>query len=169
MTQGLNRVLVLGNVGKDPKYKQFKTGSRLEIRLATNEGYKDSEGKWVDHTEWHNVVIREKRADALSKHIKKGTGLLIGGKLRTRQWKDDDGKTNFLTEIVADNVLFIGGRRDDDETGESREGRSSSRGGGSRRREEQHESHGEESQGGDADESGGSVTGGADNYEDIPF
>lgn len=157
MGNGLNRVYLLGNVGQDPRYKEFQDGAVLNMRLATNEGYKDRDGKWVDHTEWHNVVIRGKRATGLSNYVKKGTGLMIVGKLRTRQWVDKDDKKNFTTEVIADEVRFVGGRKDDDEEGGG--------GGRSRNSHDDHDDHHDEHGGGEQ------ATGGANDYgdDDIPF
>lgn len=150
MGNGLNRVYILGNVGQNPRLTKFDDGGgSLGFSLATNEDYKDRDGEMKKHTEWHNVVVKGKRAIGLSDHVKKGTGLLIVGRLRTRKW-EKDGVQHYTTEVMADEVRFTGGRRDDD--GESDgEGRS----------RESHD-HG--------DSGGGQATGGADKYEDdIPF
>lgn len=114
MANGLNRALLLGNVGSDPKFKKLDSGqSVLTMRIATNESKKNAEGKWEDFAEWHNVVVWGNRAEGLSRHVKKGTGLMIVGKLRTRKWEDDHNQTHYMTEIHADEVFFTGGGRRD--------------------------------------------------------
>ena len=168
MGNGLNRVYLLGNVGQDPRYKEFQDGGAiLDVRLATNEGYKDRDGKWVDHTEWHNVVIKGKRATGIKKYVEKGTGLIIVGRLRTEKWEDKDGVQRYTTKVVADEIRFAGNRRGDDEGEE----------GDSRGRSRKDKDNGN-GNGGDhdhdhdqGDSGGGQATGGADNYndDDIPF
>ena len=194
MPNGMNRVFLCGNVSKDPKYRTFDQGAILEVRLVSNEGYKDKDDQWKEHTEYHNVVIKGNRATGLSKHIKKGTGLIIVGKLRTRSWddKEQEGKRQFITEVHAIEVHFAGGPRDggggdddrDDHDGGSSSGgsrggsrgssRSSSRSRQSSRRDDEGSSghsNGDHADHGGGDFSDDHVTGGADKYgdDDIPF
>lgn len=105
---------MFGHVGSDPKFKKLDNGQAvLTMRMATNESKKNADGKWEDFAEWHNVVVWGKRAEGLREHIKKGSGLLIVGKLRTRKWEDDHNQTHYMTEIHADEIMFAGGGRRD--------------------------------------------------------
>ena len=123
MGEGLNKVLVLGNIGKEP---ELRTGSTavLKFSLACNERRKDKEGNWVDHCEWVPIVIFGKRAEALAKFLGKGSSICVEGKLRTSSYEArDGGGKRYKTEVVADNVILCGGR------GERTERRESSGGG----------------------------------------
>jgi single-strand DNA-binding protein len=119
--------------------------------MATNEGRKNAKGEWESVAEWHNVVVWGNRAEGLSRHVKKGTGLLVVGKMRTRKWEDDHNQTHYMTEVHADEVHFVGGRRDDAGGGKKDQVR------------DDHDDHYD-------DNGGGQATGGADHYdEDVPF
>ena len=109
MAEGLNKVLLIGNVGQVPELRSTAGGqSVMTIRMATNERYKNKDGEWTDRTEWHTIVVWGKRAEGLSKILQKGTHLYIEGKLQTRQWDDKEGQKRYTTEIVAREVLLLG-------------------------------------------------------------
>ena len=114
MSEGLNRVTLLGNVGQDPEMRTTSSGSPvLKLRIATSERYKDRSQTWQDRTEWHSVVVWGKRAEALGRLIEKGTRLLVEGRLCTRTYEARDGSgKRYSTEVVATNVLFAGGRQE---------------------------------------------------------
>lgn len=119
MAEGLNRVLLLGNLGADPEFKVTSTGQQvLKMRLATSETYLDRNKVRQERTEWHNVVIWGRRAEALSKFLTKGTRLFVEGGLRTTSYDDRDGNKRYRTEVIAENVILAGGRGDGPARGE---------------------------------------------------
>jgi single-strand DNA-binding protein len=107
---GVNRVILLGNVGKDPEVKYFEGGTvKASFSLATSESYKDKQGNKVDSTEWHNIIMWGKLAEIAEKYVRKGKQLYIEGKIKTRSYGEGDGK-KYITEIFADNMTMLGGR-----------------------------------------------------------
>jgi len=110
MAEGLNRVLLLGNLGADPELRMTNSGQAvLKMRLATSETYLDRNKVRQERTEWHNVVVWGKRAEALGKFLTKGSRLFIEGGLRTTSYDDRDGNKRYRTEVVANNVILAGG------------------------------------------------------------
>ncbi len=108
---GVNKVILLGNVGKDPEIQHLEGGvSVARFPMATTESYKDKNGNKIDQTEWHNIVAWRGLADVTEKIVRKGSQLYIEGRLRTRQWEDKDKNKRYTTEIVAD-VITVTGRR----------------------------------------------------------
>lgn len=105
----LNKVFLMGNLGKDPVVKHFSNDNAIaEFSLATSSSYKDKEGKWVDQTEWHNIKIPTKRqAETAEKYLKKGSKVFIEGTIRTRKYQDKDGKDRYITEIVAESFKML--------------------------------------------------------------
>jgi single-strand DNA-binding protein len=111
MADGLNRVMLLGNLGADPELRFTQGGQAvLNMRLATTESYLDKDRVRRERTDWHNVVVWGKRGEALAKILAKGSSLFIEGSLRTSSYDDRDGNKRYKTEIVANNVLLTGGR-----------------------------------------------------------
>lgn len=109
----VNHVFILGNVGNDPKISEIGDNSRAaQFSVATNERKKDSAGRPVDVTEWHNIVALGSLADVAARYIRKGSQLAVEGKLRTRNWIDQSGIKRYTTEIVASNIQLLGGKRD---------------------------------------------------------
>ncbi len=112
MAEGLNRVMLLGNLGADPELRMTSGGqSVLKMRLATSETYFDRNRVKQERTEWHNVVVWGKRAEALGKFLTKGSRLFVEGGLRTSNYEDRDGNKRYRTEIVANNIILSGGGR----------------------------------------------------------
>ena len=112
MADGLNRVMLLGNLGADPELRSTNSGqSVLKLRLATSESYLDRNRVRQERTEWHYVVIWGKRAEALSRYLGKGSRVFVEGSLRTSSFDDKDGNKRYRTEVVASNLLFAGGGR----------------------------------------------------------
>lgn len=110
MAEGLNRVMLLGNLGADPELRMTNSGQAvLKMRLATSETYLDRNRQRQERTEWHNVVVWGKRAEALGKFLTKGSRLFIEGGLRTSSYEDRDGNKRYRTEVVANNVILSGG------------------------------------------------------------
>ena len=108
---GVNKVILVGNLGKDPEVRHLEGGvSVAHFTLATNEYYKDKQGTRVERTEWHNISAWRGLADMADKFLKKGQQVYIEGKLRTRQYQDKDQQTRYITEIIADEISMLGGR-----------------------------------------------------------
>jgi single-strand DNA-binding protein len=112
MAEGLNRVILLGNLGADPELRMTGGGTAvLKLRLATSESYLDRNKQRQERTEWHRVVIWGRRAEALGKILNKGDRLLVEGSLRTSSYDDKDGNKKYTTEVIANNVVLSGGGR----------------------------------------------------------
>mgnify|MGYP006179631983 CR=1 FL=1 len=110
---GVNKVILVGNLGKDPEVRYLDGGVAVaNFPLATSESYKDKSGNRIDQTEWHNVVLWRGLAEITEKYLKKGSQVYIEGKIRSRSWDDKEGVKRYTTEIVADNMTMIGSRRD---------------------------------------------------------
>lgn len=109
MANGLNRVMLIGNLGADPELRTTSGGqSVLKIRMVTNESYKDRSGEWKEKAEWHSIVVWGKRAEALSKILDKGKQVYVEGSLRTSSYEDREGVKRYKTEIQASNVILCG-------------------------------------------------------------
>ena len=109
----LNKVLLVGNLGRDPEVRTTPNGTQVcNLSLATTERVKNREGAWEDQTEWHRVVCFGRTAENVARFKKKGETLYVEGRIRTNKWKDKDGQDRYTTEIIADEVKFIGGKRD---------------------------------------------------------
>jgi single-strand DNA-binding protein len=112
MADGLNRVMLLGNLGADPELRMTNGGQAvLKLRLATSETYLDRNKVRQERTEWHSVVVWGKRAEALAKFLAKGSRIFVEGGLRTSSYDDKDGNKRYKTEIVAQNIILSGGGR----------------------------------------------------------
>jgi len=110
MADGLNKVMLLGNLGADPELKMTSGGQAvLKMRLATTETYLDRNKVRQERTEWHSVVLWGKRAEALSRFLSKGSRIFVEGGLRTSSYDDRDGNKRYKTEVVASNVILAGG------------------------------------------------------------
>jgi single-strand DNA-binding protein len=105
---GVNKVILIGNVGKDPDIISFENGKKASFSLATSERYKDREGKPVEKTEWHNIVFWGPVVDVIEKYVKKGKQVYIEGKLASRSY-EKDGQTRYITEVLGQNLTLLGG------------------------------------------------------------
>ena len=113
MARGVNKVILIGNLGQDPELRYTGSGTAVcNMRLATTETYKDRDGNQVETTEWHNVVAWSRLAEICGEYLKKGRQVYIEGQLQTRQWEDNDGNTRYTTEIKARERQMLGGRDD---------------------------------------------------------
>jgi single-strand DNA-binding protein len=158
MSEGLNRVILVGNLGQDPELRFTQSGQGvLSLRMATTESYFDATTKErKERTEWHTVVIWGKRGEGLNKILSKGSRICIEGRLQTRSWEDKQGNKRYSTEVNANNVLLLGGRG---------EGGGASRGAGAGAAAGGGHDPGPASH----DDFGGGAGGDAPNDDDIPF
>ena len=112
MAKGVNKVLLLGNVGKDPEMRASQGGMVIaSFTLATADRQKDQGGQWVDKTEWHNLVAFGRTAEIVRDYVKKGTQIFVEGKIQTRSWDDkESGQKKYRTEILVNDMSLLGGR-----------------------------------------------------------
>ena len=111
---GINKVILIGNLGKDPEIRSLESGVKVaSFSLATTESYKNKEGQRVDQTEWHNIVLWRGLAEVAEKFLKKGSQIYVEGKIRSRTWDDKEGNKRYTTEIIGDNFTMLGGKRDE--------------------------------------------------------
>jgi single-strand DNA-binding protein len=110
MAKSINKVILVGNVGKDPEIKYTPNGVPVaKFSLATNERFKDKSGEWRDRTEWHNVLAWQRLAEIVGEFVQKGSKLYIEGKLQSSSWEDrNSGEKRYRTEIVARDVVLLG-------------------------------------------------------------
>ncbi|NLY95363.1 MAG: single-stranded DNA-binding protein [Myxococcales bacterium] len=149
MAEGLNKVILIGNLGADPELR-YTQGNQpvLSMRLATTESFVNRAGERQERTDWHNVTLWGKRAEALSKFLTKGRTICVEGRIQYRSYEDRDGNKRTATDIVASNVILMGG------------------GGGGGGRRGDVGGHGGDFGGGDF---GGGDFGGSDFDDDVPF
>ena len=108
MSIGVNRVTLIGHLGKDPEIKFTPSGVALaKFSLATSSKRKDAEGNYKDHTEWHNIVLWKRQAEVAGEYLKKGMMVYIEGRIQTRSWEDDQGQRKYMTEIVGDRMQMF--------------------------------------------------------------
>jgi single-strand DNA-binding protein len=110
MAGGVNKVILIGNLGVDPEVRFTPGGQAVaNFRIATNESWTDKQGQKQERTEWHRIVVWGKLAELCGEYLKKGRQAYVEGRLQTREWTDKEGKKNYTTEIVANTVQFLGG------------------------------------------------------------
>ncbi|MDX1499769.1 MAG: single-stranded DNA-binding protein [Woeseiaceae bacterium] len=112
MARGINKVIIVGNLGADPETRYMPSGSAVtNLSVATSETWKDKQtGEQKERTEWHKVAMFNRLAEIAAEYLRKGSQVYIEGKLRTRKWQDRDGNDRWTTEIVADEMQMLGGR-----------------------------------------------------------
>jgi len=112
MARGINKVIIVGNVGGDPETRYMPSGSAVtNLTVATNESWKDKQtGEQKERTEWHRVAMFNRLAEIAAEYLRKGSQVYIEGKLRTRKWQDKTGNDRYTTEIIADEMQMLGGR-----------------------------------------------------------
>lgn len=121
MAGSVNKVILMGNLGKDPDVRHFEEGRAVaSFPIATSESYKDKNGELRENTDWHNVVVwRSGLVGVVEKYLKKGNKVYVEGKLKTRSYEDQDKNTKYITEIILDNLVLLGGPNRGDETSDS--------------------------------------------------
>src|SRR5579872_5554734 len=112
MAKSVNKVILIGNLGKDPEVKYTPSGTAVaKFSLATNERFKDKSGEWQDRTEWHNIVAWQRLAEIIGEYVKKGSKIYIEGRLQTSSWEDkQSGEKKYRTEVIAQEMVLLGGR-----------------------------------------------------------
>lgn len=106
----VNKVILVGNLGKDPEIKTFDSGNQVaNFPLATSEKFKNRDGELQEETEWHNITMFGKKAELAEQYLRKGSKIYVEGKLRTRSYQDNDGNTRYITEIKTDSFAFLDG------------------------------------------------------------
>ena len=112
MARGVNKVILVGNLGKDPEVRYMPSGSAAaNVALATSESWKDKQtGEQKERTEWHNIVFFGRLAEIAGEYLKKGSQIYVEGSLRTRKWQDKSGNDRYTTEIVANEMQMLGSR-----------------------------------------------------------
>lgn len=108
----INKVILIGNLGRDPEVRYSPNGNAMcNVTIATSRNWKDkTSGEKVEETEWHRVVFYDRLAEIAGEYLKKGRSVYVEGRLKTRKWQDKEGKDNYTTEIIADNMQMLGGR-----------------------------------------------------------
>lgn len=106
---GINKVILVGNLGKDPEVRALGEGRKVaNFSLATTESYKNKSGERVDQTEWHNVVFYGPIADVIERYLRKGSQIYVEGKIRSRSYDDKEGNKKYITEIIGDQMTMLG-------------------------------------------------------------
>ena len=154
MARGINKVILVGNLGQDPQSRAMPSGKAVvNLRIATTDQWRDKQtGENKENTEWHTVVMFDRLAEIAAEYLRKGSQVYIEGRLRTRKWQDKEGNDRYSTEVVANDMQMLGGR--------------GGGGGGSYEREPTPRSGG----GATGGSAGGGASGGRDDFDDdIPF
>jgi single-strand DNA-binding protein len=112
MARSVNKVILVGNVGKEPEIKVAATGNSVAtFSIATSERFKDKSGEWQERTEWHNLVAYQRTAEIVRDYVKKGTKLYVEGRIQTRSWDDQaSGQKRYRTEIIVNEMVLLSGR-----------------------------------------------------------
>jgi single-strand DNA-binding protein len=112
MARGVNKVILVGNLGADPETRSLPSGMTVtNIRIATSESWKDkASGAQQERTEWHSIALFGRLGEIAAEYLRKGSQVFVEGKLRTRKWQDKQGNDRYTTEIIADNMQMLGGR-----------------------------------------------------------
>jgi len=119
MAKSVNKVILIGNLGKDPEVKYTPSGTAIaRFSLATNERFKDKSGEWQDRTEWHNIVAWQRLAEIVGEYVKKGSKVYIEGRLQTSSWDDkESGQKKYRTEVIVNDLVLLSGRGEGEESG----------------------------------------------------
>lgn len=167
MAGGVNKVILIGNLGADPEVRFTPGGQAVaNFRIATSESWQDKNGQKQERTEWHRIVVWGKLAELCGEYLKKGRQCYVEGRLQTREWMDKENRKNYTTEVVANAVTFLGGRDAGDGASGGGGGRRQSGGGGGQSRGMDNNDYGQPPP---MDDGMGGPSGGGNNEDDIPF
>lgn len=121
MARGVNKVILVGNLGKDPEVSYLPSGQSVtKFSLATSRSYKDKTGEWKEETEWHNIVAWGKTGETVAQYLAKGRQVYVEGRIQSRTWEDKEGKKRYNTDIIAENIMLLGGRGEGGGEGQAR-------------------------------------------------
>jgi single-strand DNA-binding protein len=110
-TKGVNKVILVGNIGQDPEVRYMPNGNAVaNLSLATSESWKDQQGQMQERTEWHRLTMYRRLAEIAGEYLRKGSQIYVEGKLQTRKWQDQQGQDKYTTEIIVDQMQMLGGR-----------------------------------------------------------
>lgn len=110
-TKGVNKVILVGNLGNDPEVRYMPNGNAVaNLSLATSESWKDKQGQVQERTEWHRLTMYKRLAEIAGEYLKQGSQIYVEGKLQTRKWQDQQGQDKYTTEIIVDQMQMLGGR-----------------------------------------------------------
>ena len=158
MARGVNKVILVGNLGNDPEVKYTQSGTTVtRISLATTSVRNDRDGNKQERTEWHRVVFFGKLGDIAGEYLRKGSSVYVEGELRYDKYTGQDGVEKYTTDIVANEMQMLGGRGDNDGQGQRQRSQGGNGGGN---RNQQQRSQGQQGQGGNANNRGGGSGGG---------
>lgn len=171
MAGGVNKVILIGNLGADPEVRFTPGGQAVaNFRIATSESWNDKNGQKQERTEWHRIVVWGKLAELCGEYLKKGRQCYVEGRLQTREWTDKENRKNYTTEVVANAVTFLGGRDAGDGMGGGGGGGGGRRQfGGQQQRGGMDNDYGQPPPMDDGMGGGGGGGGGGNNEDDIPF
>jgi len=112
MARGINKVILVGNLGQDPETRYMPSGKAVtNLRLATSDSWKDKQtGEQREQTEWHSIVMYDRLAEIAAEYLRKGSQIYVEGRLKTRKWQDKEGKDRYTTEIIANEMQMLGSR-----------------------------------------------------------
>jgi single-strand DNA-binding protein len=111
MARGINKAILIGNLGKDPETRYSANGNAISnVTVATNESWKDKSGEMQERTEWHRVVFFNRLAEIAAEYLRKGSTIYVEGRIQTRKWQGQDGQDKYTTEIVASEMQMLGAR-----------------------------------------------------------
>ena len=117
-SKGVNKVILVGNIGQDPEVRYMPNGNAVaNLSLATSESWKDQSGQLQERTEWHRLTMYRRLAEIAGEYLKKGSQIYVEGKLQTRKWQDQQGQDRYTTEIIVDQMQMLGGRSGQSEGG----------------------------------------------------
>merc|ERR1712093_61714 len=155
-TKGVNKVILVGNLGNDPEVRYMPNGNAVaNLSLATSESWKDQQGQVQERTEWHRLTMYRRLAEIAGEYLKKGSQIYVEGKLQTRKWQDQQGQDRYTTEIIVDQMQMLGGRNNN---GGYNQGNNQNQGGGYNQGNNQNQGGG--NQGGYNQNQGGNNGGG---------
>ena len=130
-TKGVNKVILVGNLGNDPEVRYMPNGNAVaNLSLATSESWKDQQGQVQERTEWHRLTMYKRLAEIAGEYLKQGSQIYVEGKLQTRKWQDQQGQDKYTTEIIVDQMQMLGGRAQSSESNNGGYQRSSRSSGG---------------------------------------
>jgi single-strand DNA-binding protein len=110
-TKGVNKVILVGNIGQDPEVRYMPNGNAVaNLSLATSESWKDQSGQMQERTEWHRLTMYRRLAEIAGEYLRKGSQIYVEGKLQTRKWQDQSGQDRYTTEIIVDQMQMLGGK-----------------------------------------------------------